>query len=238
MCPSLQGPPVDLWLRCADLREDGGDLSDKQSRCNPPDANCWHDNGNRKWSKAEQEPETAKRGGYTDVSGTCISFHCGSRTPGTLQYLLCVSRHGCIGRRKRWDASFTTRFRNTRVVARCVNCFGSGLTWFLTCVIFASTWRFPLWLLIRIGCSCYRLQSWREIICTSYPSCSTVWLCQILWKSVRIKKVIAETRRGGEFIFETQCIELWEALIARNTVLLLYGRYSTVISWSFRALGR
>ena len=39
----------------------------------------------------------------------------------------------------------------------CLNCFVSALTWFSTRVFFAWTWRFPLWILVRIGSSCYML---------------------------------------------------------------------------------
>ena len=50
-----------------------------------------------------------------------------------------------------------------------VNYFVKGPTWFSTHAILAWIWRFLLWILVRIECSCYKLllvymeQSWREI---------------------------------------------------------------------------
>ena len=81
------------------FREDGyedTELMFDNQLCSPDEANCWHGNGH-----LQASPGLIKRGGYTDPSATCMSFHCSSRMPGTLGYLRCISLHGCIGRRKR-----------------------------------------------------------------------------------------------------------------------------------------
>lgn len=41
--------------------------------------------------------ETAKRAGFTDTAGACMAFHCGGKSPGTLDFLLCASRNRCAG---------------------------------------------------------------------------------------------------------------------------------------------
>ena len=41
--------------------------------------------------------EMAKRAGFTDTAGACMAFHCGGKSPGTLEFLLCASRNRCAG---------------------------------------------------------------------------------------------------------------------------------------------
>jgi len=41
--------------------------------------------------------EPAKRAGFTDTAGACMAFHCGGKSPGTLEFLLCASRNRCAG---------------------------------------------------------------------------------------------------------------------------------------------
>ena len=41
--------------------------------------------------------DTAKRAGFTDTAGACMAFHCGGKSPGTLEFLLCASRNRCAG---------------------------------------------------------------------------------------------------------------------------------------------
>jgi len=41
--------------------------------------------------------DAAKRAGFTDTAGACMAFHCGAKSPGTLEFLLCASRNRCAG---------------------------------------------------------------------------------------------------------------------------------------------
>jgi len=41
--------------------------------------------------------ENVKRAGFTDTAGACMAFHCGGKSPGTIEFLLCASRNRCAG---------------------------------------------------------------------------------------------------------------------------------------------
>jgi len=41
--------------------------------------------------------EPAKRAGFTDTAGACMAYYCGGQNPGSLDFLLCASRHRCAG---------------------------------------------------------------------------------------------------------------------------------------------
>jgi hypothetical protein len=110
---------------------------------------------------------------------------------------------------------------SSNTYCNCLNCFVSASTWFSTHVFFAWTWRFPLWILVWIGSSCYLLllvcteQLWRKVI---YPFIVIVLLYnspKYYQNRVWIKKDIAQTRRGWNF-FETQCIYSCNGLTANQ----------------------
>jgi len=50
-----------------------------------------------KRTSSEAAMETEKRAGFTDTAGACMAFHCGGKSPGTVEFWRCASRNRCAG---------------------------------------------------------------------------------------------------------------------------------------------
>ena len=120
---------------------------------------------------------------------------------------------------------------------------------------FAWIWHSPLWILVRIGCSCYKLllmyieQLWMEVIYASYCNCSSVfawdekynWWRWLLWgeKVVHVQQLsIAKrqsTGRDGRVRPNVRWVAgMWTAYgldVVLDSTSLMPGACSCYSSW-------